>query len=241
MDEPDHLPTRPRKRQRPSLQTLPEQVAAQVYEAIVEGQYQPGDKIREEELAEEFGVSRGPVREALRILERDSVVRVIANRGAHVTPLSPRELNDIFEIRRVLAGAVIRRLAGAPRTQILPFEEQVKELERLAPLADNAAYVNASVELSLGLAKASGNERAAEIMRSLARQSYRYSRLALVDPSRRLESSRTWRTLIDALLIGESEVAAQAMEKLVDDARHSAVRLLEQNTADQGKETTLSA
>jgi DNA-binding GntR family transcriptional regulator len=205
------------------LQTLPEQIAERIYDAIVRGDYQPGERIREEELAARFGVSRGPVREALRILERDSVVRVVPNRGAHVTPLSARELDEIFEIRRVLAGAMIRRLADAPPQQLSPLAEKVKELETLASRPDQGEYVAAAVELALTLADAAGNERLAEIMRSLARQSWRYTQLALKDPNRRRESSRNWRALFQALSRGETEVAAQAMEKLVDDSRRSAV------------------
>jgi DNA-binding GntR family transcriptional regulator len=211
---------------RHGLQSLAEQIAERIYTAIVGGDYLPGERIREEELARAFGVSRGPVREALRILERDSVVRVIANRGAHVTPLSGRELNEIFEIRRVLAGAMVRRLGDAEPALLVRFGEKVRHLERVAGAADHAAYVAASVEVSLMLAHASGNERLAEIMRSLARQSWRYTQLALKDPQRRRESARNWRALFDALSLGRGEVAGQAMEKLVEDARLGAVRLL---------------
>ena len=72
-----------------SLRTLSEQIADQIYEVIVRGEHTPGDRIREAALADQFGVSRAPVREALRILERDAVVRVLPNRGAHVTCHEP--------------------------------------------------------------------------------------------------------------------------------------------------------
>lgn len=211
----------------PGLQTLPEQIAQRIYAAIVAGEYPPGERIREEELAAAFGVSRGPVREALRILERDSVVRVVPNRGAHVTPLSVTELNEIFEIRRVLAGAMVRRLGNPGREVLAQVGEQVKELERLSVAVDQAGYVAASVDLSLALARASGNERLAEIMHSLARQSWRYTQLALKEPRRRQESSRNWRTMYLALSRGQVDAAAAAMEKLVEDARLGAVRALE--------------
>lgn len=224
--------TRLRNRPRLGLQTLPEQIADRIYSAIVRGEYAPGERIREEELAASFGVSRGPVREALRILEGDAVVRVVPNRGAHVTPLSVQELNEIFEIRRVLAGAMVRRL-GKPSPQLLAqLGEQVEKLERLSDDVDQAAYVAASVDLSLALARASGNERLAEIMHSLARQSWRYTQLALKDPQRRQESSRNWRTLYQAIARNQKDAAGAAMEKLVEDARLGAVRLLEQSEGD---------
>lgn len=215
-----------------SLRTLPEQIADHIYAAIVGGEYQPGERVREEALAESFGVSRGPVREALRILERDSVVRVLPNRGAHVTNLSTKELTDIFEIRKVLMGAMVRRIAKSSRAQIARFAPKVDALERLASSNDRVTdYVAASVELTLGLAQASGNERLAEIMRSLARQSWRYTQLALGDPARREESARNWRALFDALSQGRAEAAGRAMEKLVDDALQEAVmRLADSST-----------
>ena len=208
------------------LQTLPDQIAEKIYASIVGGKYLPGERIRETEVSANFGVSRAPVREALRILERDSVVRVIPNRGAHVTPLSVKELNEIFEIRRVLAGVMVRRLGIPAADMLLRLGEKVKKLERLAKNIDAAAYVEASVDLSLLLAQASGNDRLAQIMRSLARQSWRYTQLALGDALRRKESARNWRTLFGALSQGQDETAGQAMEKLVEDARLGAVRLL---------------
>ncbi len=209
------------------LLTLPEQIAERIYAAIVAGEHAPGERIREEELAARFQVSRGPVREALRILEKDSVVQILPNRGAHVTRLSATELNDIFQIRKVLAGAMARRLAGAPPTVTERFRKKVKELEELAEQADaGAAYVAASVDLALTLAQASGNERLAQILGSLARQSWRYTQLALHNQARRKQSARNWKALFNALVTGQSEAAGQAMEKLVEDARREAVRLL---------------
>ena len=213
---------------RPTLRTLPEQIAEHIYDAIIAGEYQPGDRIREEVLADTYGVSRGPVREALRILERDSVVRVLANKGAHVTKLSIKEVNDIFEIRMVLAGAMVRRLCAAPQDLILSFASQVEELEQLAKFpGDGAAYIAASVELALSMAHASGNERLSEIMRSLARQSWRYTRLSLAQRERREQSSRQWRILFDSLVAGRAEEAGHAMEKLVDDSRREAIHQIE--------------
>lgn len=214
--------------QRSVLTTLPEQIAEHIYSAIIAGEYQPGERIREEALAESYGVSRGPVREALRILERDSVVRVLANKGAHVTKLSSKEVNDIFEIRMVLGGAMVRRLATADHALILNFAPRVEALERLAAEADGAAaYVAASVELALDMAQASGNERLADILRSLARQSWRYTRVSLASAERRQQSARHWRTLFDALVAGRAEEAGRAMEKLVDDSRNEAIQQLE--------------
>lgn len=210
------------------LQTLPEQIAERIYAAIVAGEFAPGDRIREESLAEAYQVSRGPIREALRILEKDSVIRMLPNRGAHVTKLSIQEVNDIFEIRKVLAGAMVRRLGDRDPAVIARVAERVAELENLAQQPGAAAdYVAGTVQLSLMMAQACGNERLAEVMKSLARQSWRYTQVGLATPARRKESARNWRAMLKALMANQVEVAANAMEKLVDDARQEAVRTLE--------------
>ena len=84
--------------------SLAEQVALQVTEAIVEEQLAPGEAITEQSLSDDFGVSRGPVREALRILEKEGLVEIVPRQGARVTQLTLEEVNQVFELRSVLLG-----------------------------------------------------------------------------------------------------------------------------------------
>lgn len=209
--------------------TLPEQIADRIFNAIASGEYAPGDRIREEVLAEEFAVSRGPVREALRILENDSVVRILPNRGAHVTQLSIKEVGDIFEIRRKLSGAMVARLSVDEAIALATsMEADIKALDALAQDPDSAAaYFDTSYRLSRMLRESCGNERMAEILSSLARQTLRYTQLGLATPARRKESARNWRAMQKALKSGNAEVAAEAAEKLIEDSRREAVKQLE--------------
>ncbi|WP_280156369.1 GntR family transcriptional regulator [Piscinibacter sp. XHJ-5] len=215
------------------LMTLPEQIAEHIFTAIANGEYAPGDRIREEALAEQFEVSRGPVREALRILEKDAVVRILPNRGAHVTQLSIKEVDDIFEIRRTLSGAMIARLTVDEAAQLAAaMEADIRALDALAlDPKGAAAYYEASFRLSRLLRESCGNERLAEILGALARQTLRYTQLGLATPARRKESARNWRTLQKAMKAGNLEAAAEAVEKLVDDSRREAVRQLEARQA----------
>jgi DNA-binding GntR family transcriptional regulator len=210
------------------LLTLPEQIAEHIFAAIAAGEYAPGERIREEMLAEQFVVSRGPVREALRILEKESVVRIVPNRGAHVTQLSIKEVGDIFEIRRNLIGAMVRRLGRCDDALTAELDAEVRSIEALArdPGATDA-YLLASSRAGRLLAEGSGNERMAEILASLARQTRRYAALGLSSPARRKESARSWRVVVTALAAGDAEAAAVAIERLVDASRQEAVRQLE--------------
>jgi DNA-binding GntR family transcriptional regulator len=225
-------PTRAKSAGR-QLMTLPEQIAERIFAAIASGEYAPGERIREEALAEEFEVSRGPVREALRILEKDSVVRILPNRGAHVTQLSIKEVSDIFEIRRKLSGAMIARLTVEEAAlQATAIDADIRALDALSQDPDGAAaYFETSFRLGRVLRDACSNERLCEILASLARQTLRYTQLGLATPARRKESARNWRTMQKALKSGNVEAAADAVEKLIEDSRREAVKQLEARQA----------
>ncbi|MEJ8821352.1 GntR family transcriptional regulator [Variovorax humicola] len=212
--------------------SLPEQIAERIFAAIANGEYAPGDRIREEMLAEQFEVSRGPVREALRILEKDSVVRILPNRGAHVTQLSVKEVADIFEIRSKLVGAMVRSLGRPDDKLIAHIEGRVSELEALArdPGAGDD-YLAVTYQLARVLAQSSGNERLAEILGSLARQTRRYSKLGLATAARRKESARLWRAMVDAMKAGDLESAAAATEEMIDASAREAARQLQPRKA----------
>jgi DNA-binding GntR family transcriptional regulator len=159
----------------PALQSLPEQIAERIFTAIAGGEYAPGERIREEALAEEFEVSRGPVREALRILEKDSVVRILPNRGAHVTQLSVKEVSDIFEVRRTLFGAMIGRLTAEEASALAAtLGGDIRTLDALAQDPDGGpAYFETMFRLSRIVREACSNDRMSEILGSLARQTLR--------------------------------------------------------------------
>ncbi|MFM0342140.1 GntR family transcriptional regulator [Paraburkholderia fungorum] len=215
------------------LKTLPEQIAERIFTDIANGDYEPGERIREEKLAEQFEVSRGPIREALRILERDSVVQILPNRGAHVTQLSIREVSDIFEVRRKLAGVLVGRLTVEEAALLAAtIDTDIRALETLAPdQGEVTAYIETTFRLSTMLRDACSNERLAEILDSLARQTLRYTQLGLATPARRKESARTWRAMQKALKAGNLEAAAEGVEKLVEESHREAVKQLEARQA----------
>jgi DNA-binding GntR family transcriptional regulator len=210
------------------LLTLPEQIAEAIFTAIAHGEYAPGERVFEETLAGHFAVSRGPVREALRILERDCVVRIVPNKGVHVTQLSIKEVGELFELRRDLVGAMVRRLPAGKDTLIVQLDAEVDELEVLAKQPGTAdAYVAISYRISRLLANGCGNQRLAEILAILARQTRRYSQLGLQTAARRKASARLWRATVVALKAGEMNAAATAIEGLIDASRQEAIRQLQ--------------
>ncbi|WP_163852194.1 GntR family transcriptional regulator [Pseudooceanicola aestuarii] len=216
------------------LLTLPDQIAEQVSRAIMRGDYGPGDPIKEQALATLFDVSRGPVREALRILEKDGVVRLVPNRGARVTRLTTREVNDIFEIREALSKVGVKYLCN---TENEPLRQKfIAGAEGLTDFVEDpdmlSDYVHRSYELKTILAESCDNVRLAEMIRSLARQTNRYTQLGLRRPERRHESAQIWIDVADAVRARDVARARDLISRLINDSRRAAVAELEREAAD---------
>jgi len=220
---------------RPQVRTLslPEQIAHGVGNAIIDGQYDAGTRILEQDLATQFQVSRGPVREALRILERDGLVQLTARRGAQVVQFDRDELKQIFHVRAALLGLAARLATERQdRDFITELRNGVNTAGLLARTEDDAdAYVATVTRMNLALAAASGNKYLRSIMFSLAHQTIRYTRLGLASKERRLESSKNWRRLLTAIENGDGNAAAKLAEILVLDSQDAALRLLDREAA----------
>jgi DNA-binding GntR family transcriptional regulator len=214
----------------PAAQTLslPEQIAERIGNAIIRGSYDAGARIHEQEVADRFKVSRGPVREALRILERDGLVQINARRGAQVTQLGVDEVNDLFEVRIALIGLAARLAAERHQPEFIArMQAGTEQLAKIAKGADADAYAAAVYGHNIMLAEGSGNRFVHKMVASLSHQTLRYSRLGLSTPQRRAQSVRNWRLLLAALQEKKPKTAQEAAEKLVRDSRDTAVKLLE--------------
>lgn len=216
----------------PLTRSLPDQIAAQLSRRIAGGAYGPGQRILEQAVAAEFSVSRGPVREALRMLEKEGLVTILPRRGAQVTNLSVDEVREIFDIRAALNGLRDRQLAEHPaRLTLLPrIEAEVGTLARLVREGGGGArYVETVFELNRLLNEATTNKRLSSILDSLALQTLRYSRLGLSTPGRRRQSLRHWQQLVRAMRDGDGKAAQQAAERRVRDSRDAAIKLLQKS------------
>ncbi|MBX3662165.1 MAG: GntR family transcriptional regulator [Burkholderiales bacterium] len=230
------MPAHPAAEMHPSLrpsapltQSLPEQIAARLSECIVSGAYAPGQRIMEQAVAEEFEVSRGPAREALRLLEKDGLVMILPRRGAQVTNPSIEEVHEIFDIRAMLNGLRDRLIAEGPhRAELIPALE--RDIEKLAQTAATPGpgddYIDTVLRLNRLLTQAAGNHRLQTILGSLAVQTVRYTRLGLSTPQRRQQSVRNWQSLLQAIRAGDGDAAERIARQRVIDSRDAAVEHL---------------
>jgi DNA-binding GntR family transcriptional regulator len=209
--------------------SLPEQVAARLSERIVAGQYEPGRRIMEQAIAAEFAVSRGPVREALRILERDGLVTILPRRGAIVTDLSIGEVKEIFDIRAMLNGLRDRLIAeDAGRERVLELvSPYIALLIRAAKDPKRGQeYVDTMAALNRILTEACPSQRLRTILESLARQTLRYATIGLATAERRRQSATHWEKLLAAIRKGDGANAERIARERVLDSRDAAIRAL---------------
>lgn len=111
-------------------QSLRGKVFQKLREDILSGKYKDGDELREITIGEELGVSRTPVREALRQLELEGLVEIVPNKGAYVTGITPKDVVDIYKIRSMLEG-----LCARWATEHIT-DEQLEELEEIVMLSE---------------------------------------------------------------------------------------------------------
>jgi DNA-binding GntR family transcriptional regulator len=132
----------------PKYRSIPDQVADRLAVQIAMGKLVPGQRLIEVDISKEARVSRPPVREALRLLQAQGVVRTQPNRGTFVTDLTTDEFAEIFELRLAVEGAAVRRMM----TQKLKladakerFADVMRDLQRAALLRDQLAFCQADI------------------------------------------------------------------------------------------------
>lgn len=207
--------------------SLPEQIAEAIGTDIIQERYRAGERIHEQALADRFKVSRGPVRDALKLLERDGLVQISARRGTHVSRLSAKELIDVFNIRVLLFGLAARQLAEGQHPQALAqLKEATNRLATLAAGDDADAYLTAIYHLNWMLPSASGNRHLANIMLSLTYLSLRYGRQALSSLEGRQRSAQSWASLANAITEGRADDADQIAQGMIRRSRDLAVQHL---------------
>ena len=211
-----------------SYKRLRDVVCEALREAITSGILQPGERLMETQIAEELGVSRTPVREAIRKLELEGFVIMMPRRGTYVADLSMKDINEVFEIRTSLevlaAGLAAERIT----------EEELEQLNRL--LVKISEYIEAGdldkiVETDVAfhdiLYRASRNNRLVAIINNLREQTSRFRSISLGHPGRLQETLKEHRRLVDAISQRDPELAQQMAHEHMENAEQTL--LLEMN------------
>jgi DNA-binding GntR family transcriptional regulator len=207
---------------------LREIVFETIREAIINQVLKPGERLMEIQLAEELGVSRTPVREAIRKLELEGFVVMVPRKGAYVAGISMKDIHEVFEVRGALE-ALAASLAAERIT-----EEELEEMERrLVKEAEEteANNLESIVEIDTSfhalLYKAARNERLINFVNLLQEQLHRFRSASLARPGRSKTALEEHRKLIEALAERNGKLAEQLAREHIENAEHAMLLSLE--------------
>lgn len=144
-------------------------------QAILKGELKPGERLMEIQLAQRLGVSRTPVREAIRKLELEGLVLMIPRKGAEVAEITIQDLEDVLEVRAALEELAVKDACDhITPEQLEELREANEEFEKVLQGNDLIAYVHADMHFHEIIYDATNNKRLLQILNNLREQMYRY-------------------------------------------------------------------
>jgi DNA-binding GntR family transcriptional regulator len=196
------------------LKAIHEDVASQIRAMIRDGALVKGQKIDEKHLYESMGVSRTPVREALRILNAEGLVELIPNKGAYVSDPPIEVIQDLFEVISVLEGTSARLAAQKMNSQdFAKIESLHQDLERYYSVRDHKAYLQRNHVLHELIEDITGNKVLKQVIESLKQKVLIYRHRQLYEEDRFNQSIREHRDLLEAFRKRDAELAEVAMRR----------------------------
>ncbi|MBC7602515.1 MAG: phosphonate utilization associated transcriptional regulator [Ramlibacter sp.] len=218
--------------QNSSLTTVVQQ---EIERAILQGEYAPGSKLTEADLAQRLGVSRGPVREAFRMLDEAGLVRTEKNRGVFVRDIPIDEAVEIFDLRAAMDELVGRRLArNITPAQLKEIRNLVDSMEKAVKADDAYNYHLFNLKFHDRLVEMAGNSKLTAIYRKLIKELSLFRRLNLADGWLLPISANEHRQILKAIASGDEEAAGRAM---FDHAMDSKERTIENDLRRQSRST----
>ena len=200
-------------------------VQREIERRILQGELAPGAKLIEATLAEALGVSRGPVREAFRMLEEAGLVRLEKNRGVFVRSIPLDEAMEIFDLRAMMDEAVGRQLAERiTPEQLRLLRGRVDAMEKAVKAGEADSYHLLNLEFHDKLVEFTGNQKLTAFYRRLINELSLFRRMNLVDAKLLPISAGEHRAIVKAIASGDPEVAGRAMRQHVMDSKQRTMR-----------------
>lgn len=205
-------------------------------ERILRGDYPEGSPLRQDALAADLGVSRIPVREALRQLEAEGLVTLSPHHGATVSTLSIGEVRELFEVRALIESDLLRRsIPNLAPADLDSADEILQQYESAFSAGDVAAWGGLNWKFHSALLTPAGRPLTMGLVESLQNQSDRYIRLQLSLTSAQTRATYEHRTIVDAIRAGEADRACALIAAHINEAGYSLLHFLRAHRAESGK------
>lgn len=209
---------------------LREVVFENMRKAIIEGVLKPGERLMEIQLADQLGVSRTPVREAIRMLELEGLVIMLPRKGAYVANISKKDLLDILEVRVGLEG--LAAYCAAERMT----EDDIKKLEIISKDIEDAVYKNdvdtmlvKDEEFHTLIFQATGNKRLMNMMINIWETVYRFRLMYMSDYSSAVNIVDEHKKIIEAFKKGRANLAEKLAKEHIELAQQFMIEKLMQD------------
>jgi len=215
-----------------NVPSLVDKVVRELREAIIFDQLKPGMHLAENDLSRKLAVSRSPIREALKILEKEGFINIIPRRGAFVAGISLKELTDIYIIR-----ASLERLSGRLGVPNLKKKDLARMENLLQQMSDKTLKGDIKGVFRLNekfhdvLFVASGNERLIQIAQGLRIQIQRFRMASISVPGRLEEALREHEKIMECCRRKDADAAANLLEEHV---LHAGLRLKDSLMVEKG-------
>lgn len=178
---------------------------------IITGEFKPGTKINESDIASKLGISRSPVREAFRFLEREGLIFTLPRKGSYITDISLQDLKELFGIRILLECYAIdgiqKRVKESPKETLALIEEAGNDLFKVP---DEFTVISG---FHFNLVELSGNYRLIELYRTLGISLRRYQLIYIATEGQREVSLKDHKAIIDILKEGDYVYAKKFLKR----------------------------
>jgi len=210
-----------------TAQSITDRAYEAIRDAIVMGQFQPGERLSEETLADQLGVSKTPVHDALGRLVADGLVQMTPYVGASVVRLSPRDVDEIYDVRETLERLAIQlAIAHVDETMLSELDRELAGFGRPLQQREFQHYFDVDNRLHYGIAQMSGNQRLVRFLDMLRNQSHAARYLSSRLPGRTDRSIEEHRAIIAALLARDARQAAETMQLHLGGSRQAASQIV---------------
>jgi DNA-binding GntR family transcriptional regulator len=200
--------------------SLREQAREAIRTAIITGEMESGRVYSVPLLAEQFGVSLTPVREAMLDLVNEHLLEPVRNKGFRVPTLSDRDLEDIFQIRVLLEASTMRQIAGPlPAGRRTEFTKLADRIEEYAQAGDVTGFLATDRQFHLGLLGLLGNQRLVEIVGSLRDQTRLYGLMDLIKTNQLTGSAREHAEILASVAAGDGARAEELTRRHLEHTR----------------------
>lgn len=196
-------------------------------QAILTGELKPGERLMEIHLANRLGVSRTPIREAIRKLELEGLVTMIPRRGAEVAQITEKSMSDVLEVRRALDALCVELACERISDEdIRDLKDACDNFERAVRSKDAKKIAQADVELHNIIVKATGNSRLIQLINNLSEQMYRYRYEYIKDASQHARLIEEHRIIYKSIVRKDKETASRAAKMHIDNQEKAIMKQL---------------